>query len=94
MLKGKRGVAAEPRHGRASRGNRRRGGCGRAAARTSYEQEQAPGGCDRAAARTSCVREQLPGGAAEPRHGGAARGNSCRGGYGWRRADVMIILEC
>ena len=25
MLKGKRGVAAEPRHGRASRGNRRRG---------------------------------------------------------------------
>ena len=31
---------------------------------------------------------------AELRRGGASRGNSRRGGYGWRRADVMIILEC
>ena len=70
-------------------------GYGRAAARTSCAREQAPGrlgqsrGTDELRAGTGAgeVRTEL-------RHGRAARGNSCRGGYGWRRADVMIILEC
>lgn len=51
-------------------------------------------------ARQSRGTEELRAGTAagevrtELRHGRAARGNRRRVGYGWRRADVMIILEC